>query len=644
MRIPKGDLTKETLRRALWFKFTNTVLQGVQKKIIVWQDTYDELGEPTKTNDIHLPANVAIQTWKCWSGVDTNAAVKAADSWELQRRGVIRSSCWYLDWGSSWSHMYSLDPWPDFQGRSLFPSSPLLVNSPAVWGGEAAVWTEHIDLANVGCKSFPRAAAVAERLWSSRLKLSNSSITYTCLESNCKAKTRYGVNRTMLMSDKESARERLSFFRDRMNMQTSITPSRLAAKGSKKMSSLCPSISQDVQWAIRPKDTVNYSDISNVVESMSYRYYNPSFEDGLRRFHTVISFNVAEGGQASFGGKGFERPESDCKVPGNSERSVLPPRLCEILHWIRSREADVVALVELNGWDIGEEDIQHDLFVSRYMQENAAFAGYPYSVLLRESEGFHLGIMSREPLRVLSYDNKRFERGMIVVEIEDIIYIVVHLHAHDSEARVGESKIVRDLVAELTVNGRPVLVVGDMNTVSPRDIDWHKKENLLSWLRFEAPPRLLRKHGYTLPSQIEFPSYWKRAFSTKDVSEIATMYPSGYDHQLEANYTVLDYRPMDILLERLEDLCFLKRWPEEAASNPVEKYAPSPCDYTEPTHHSLVEGVPAKDVPPFRLDYGLGNSILTKSFSSVACTVVQTEVTSELSDHYPVECRWKYSV
>ena len=34
-----------------------------------------------------------------------------------------------------------------------------------VWGGEACLWAENMDLSNVFCRAWPRLSAVAARLW-----------------------------------------------------------------------------------------------------------------------------------------------------------------------------------------------------------------------------------------------------------------------------------------------------------------------------------------------------------------------------------------------------------------------------------------------------------------------------------------------
>eukprot|EP01138_Halocafeteria_seosinensis_P011405 gb/GECG01011649.1/.p1 GENE.gb/GECG01011649.1/~~gb/GECG01011649.1/.p1 ORF type:complete len:1406 (+),score=151.16 gb/GECG01011649.1/:1-4218(+) len=630
-----------TSLRFLWNFFTKSILSHIRKNAIVWQDAYDELGEPIQNPPKGLGKTVAVQTWKCWAGMDTNAAMKAASNWESSRRGVIRSSCWYLDWETSWHQVYKDDPWPHFSGRML--EAPLLVNSPAVWGGEAAIWTEHIDSTNVGCKSFPRSAAVGERLWSSRLRVTTNDTLRTCDDGVCTSRVEVLRERATMQNNISYTLGRLSVFRDRIDRETELHPSRMVPANDKHHSKTCTkAISQGVQWALRPQDVLNYTSLSEKFHSLPYEYYSPSFSEGLRSFHTVISFNVADGGRTKFPAQVLELG-NECQVPEG--KRIIKPRLCEILLWLRQREADVAALVELNNWDQGEEDVPEKVLVTKYMQENAAFAGYAHSVLLRANEGYHMGVMSRQPIQVLFYDTTNFERGALVVEIDNIVYVVAHLHAHSSQARLEECRVLAKVVTDISASGKPILMLGDMNTLSPNDQAWHQQAEILPWLRKKAPRRFSKKHGYILQSGLGLPEGWSKAVSTDDIPDISINHDSA-ENELNnaiANRTLLDYRPMHVLLDcGLQDLCSLKKWPEESAERDMEKKAPSPCDYTEPTDYSLVETIDASAVPPFRLDYGLANNPLLAKFPGAACTVVQTRKTAQLSDHYPIECRWRY--
>ena len=59
----------------------------------------------------------------------------------------------------SWEFVYSLDP---YEGSKLSAAEL----DAAVLGAEAAMWAPYFDSTNFMTQAFPRAAAVAERLWS----------------------------------------------------------------------------------------------------------------------------------------------------------------------------------------------------------------------------------------------------------------------------------------------------------------------------------------------------------------------------------------------------------------------------------------------------------------------------------------------
>ncbi|CAE7658729.1 Hexb [Symbiodinium sp. CCMP2456] len=144
--------------------FFEHVFQEVKrlgKRPIVWQDAFDQ--------GLRLPKEAVVQPWKCWGSVgpgmpwwpqaEPEAQIGHASAFAATSMGfsAVQSSCWYLDWNSQWTDFYNHTA--DEGPLASTPSDRLL-------GGETALWSELIDFTNLNCRAWPRAAAVAERLWS----------------------------------------------------------------------------------------------------------------------------------------------------------------------------------------------------------------------------------------------------------------------------------------------------------------------------------------------------------------------------------------------------------------------------------------------------------------------------------------------
>ncbi|XP_002159034.1 beta-hexosaminidase subunit alpha [Hydra vulgaris] len=121
------------------------IVSDLKKKYIVWQEVFDD-GVKIENDTV---VNVWKENWKEEMNRVTSAGFKA-----------ILSSCWYLNYikyGLDWPRLYKCDP-QDFNGTKE--------QKELVMGGSAAIWGEYVDTTNVIQRSFGRAFAVAERLWS----------------------------------------------------------------------------------------------------------------------------------------------------------------------------------------------------------------------------------------------------------------------------------------------------------------------------------------------------------------------------------------------------------------------------------------------------------------------------------------------
>lgn len=117
------------------------IVASHHKTMVGW----DEVLQP------ETPKDVVIQSWR---GTDSLAVAVGRGN-----RGIL-SWGYYLDLNEPASRHFSVDPLQGAIGK-LPPEQ-----QKAVLGGETAMWTEYVTPETIDGRIWPRAAAVAERLWS----------------------------------------------------------------------------------------------------------------------------------------------------------------------------------------------------------------------------------------------------------------------------------------------------------------------------------------------------------------------------------------------------------------------------------------------------------------------------------------------
>lgn len=235
-------------------------------------------------------------------------------------------------------------------------------------------------------------------------------------------------------------------------------------------------------------------------------------------------------------------------------------RLKKIGNWIKENSYDIVGLNEAPSAidQIGRE------------------WGYQYSqIAIAEGREYYVAILSKYPIRLLDMYSTVFHHSMMHVKIIDKNFMVTHLEPNDSLLREKETLLIKDLVMKVN---NPLMLMGDLNSLSPLDRRRHEQDNVKAFLQSS---NLLRKKFLN---------------------------PEGD----------INYRPLEHLLEAGMIDVFNRL---DAGT------------YTVPTQFNKDKAHATR----MRLDYILINRPFSGDFR---VRVIKDRATNFLSDHYPLECMW----
>jgi endonuclease/exonuclease/phosphatase family metal-dependent hydrolase len=250
--------------------------------------------------------------------------------------------------------------------------------------------------------------------------------------------------------------------------------------------------------------------------------------------------------------------------------------------FFQKEAADVVGLNEMNGWN-------HDTFATQ-----ARAWGYNHSTFLAAPTGYHLGMMSKQPMELLhNKTGAPLHHGLLLARVQGVVFCVTHLSPRSSVARKVEVDAAVEIFSEY-MQTEPFVLMGDLNTLAPSDSRFYDEPAVLEQLK--SSPALLRK----------------------------------FVHE-----GAVDYRPMVALLGAgLVDLAALSG---VSVADALDYSVPTPAN-TDHMHACKL-----------RLDYFMGNDLFVQmwgggtvaSNAAVTVRIQRDEHTGTLSDHFPAICECK---
>jgi len=139
-------------------------------------------------------------------------------------------------------------------------------------------------------------------------------------------------------------------------------------------------------------------------------------------------------------------------------------RKANLINWVQSKDPDVLALQELNG------------YTKEKLEKDALKWGHSYAILLKEN-GYSVGLTSKSPINLIDKVREGMWHGLLHCKTYGIDFFVVHLSPSDQKFRKKEAIIIKDKIA--SSNTKNYIVLGDFNAHSPFDGDYLRNNTKL---------------------------------------------------------------------------------------------------------------------------------------------------------------------